>query len=287
MTTLSVVIPCHNARGTLGACLEALRAQTQKPSEVIVVNDASTDGSDEIAARFGVAVIRSDKRRSAGQARNVGKAHAGGDIIAFTDADALPRADWVEKIRSAFERYPEASGVGGAILDGSRGIAGRLEYLSNFSEYIASRKAGEVSTIPTINVAYRREAIQGIDFIPTTAGEDTTFNAEIGSRGGRLVFDPSISVTHTPSRRGLLSFFRNQYRCGKAFVYPRVRYPLRGQVFLRHPLLLLFMPRLAVLLARYLFTEHLVSFIVLLPLLAAGEVCRTAGVLHQRRVENS
>ena len=287
MQAVSVIIPCHNARGTLGACLEALRTQTVKPSEVIVVDDASTDGSGEIAARFGSVVIRSDERLSAGQARTIGKARAGGSIIAFTDADAVPQADWVEKVHSAFERYPGASGVGGAILDGSRGIAGRLEYLSNFSEYIGSKKPGQVSTIPTINVAYRREAIQGIDFIPTTAGEDTTFNAEIGSRGGRLIFDPSIRVTHIPSRRGLLSFFRNQYRCGRAFVYPRMRYPLRGQVFLRYPLLLLFMPRLGVLLARYLFTEHLISFIVLLPLLAAGEVCRTAGVLHQRRVEKS
>jgi len=287
MKAVSVVIPCHDARETLGACLTALCGQTMEPSEVIVVDDASTDGSGEIAARFGAMVIRSEERLSAGQARNIGKTRARGDIIAFTDADAVPHADWVEKICAAFEHSPEASGVGGSVLDGSRGVAGRLEYLSNFSEYIGSRKPGQVSTIPTINVAYRRDAIRGIDFIPTTAGEDTTFNAEIASRGGFLIFDPSIQVTHIPSRRGLLSFFRNQYRCGRAFVYPRVRYPLRGQVFLRRPLLLLFMPRLAVLFARYLFTQHLPSFIVLLPLLAAGEVCRTAGVVHQRRVEKS
>ncbi len=287
MREISVVVPCYDARETLAACLTALRGQSMKPSEVLVVDGASTDGSAEIAARSGATVIRSAERLSAGQARNIGKTRARGEIIAFIDADAVPRADWIERICAAFERSPQAWGVGGSILDGSRGVAGRLEYLSNFSEYTGSKKSGRVSTIPTINVAYRRDAVRGIDFIPTTAGEDTTFNAEIAVRGGILIFDPSIQVTHVPSRRGLRSFFRNQYRCGCAFVYPRMRYPLRGQVFLTHPLLLLFMPRLAVLFARYMFTRHLPSFILLLPLMAAGEVCRTAGVVHQRRVERS
>jgi hypothetical protein len=98
-----------------------------------------------------------------------------------------------------------------------------------------------------------------------------------------LIYDPSIVVTHILPRAGILAFFRNQYRCGRAFVYPRLRYPLRGGVLLRHPFLLFFLPRLAVLFRRYLFTRHIVPFILLLPLVAAGEVCRTAGILHQRR----
>ena len=285
MKTLSVVVPCRNARDTLPACLGAFEKQTVKPLEVIVVDDASTDGSGEIAGRCGATVVTLRENLSAGEARNRGKARARGDIIAFTDADAVPHDDWIENILSAFTRYPEASGVGGAVLDGARGIAGRCEHLSNFSEFAVSKKAGPVSTIPTINVAYRREAISRINFIPTTAGEDTMFNAEIMSLGGILVFDPSIRVTHNPGRRGLRAFFKNQYRCGRAFVYPRVRYPLRGRILLRHPVLLLFLPRLAVLFKRYMFSRDFLSFIMLLPLLAAGEVCRSAGILKQRRVD--
>jgi len=94
-------------------------------------------------------------------------------------------------------------------------------------------------------------------------------------------------VTHIPSRTGLLAFFRNQYRCGRAFVYPRLRYTLRGSALIRHPLLLLFMPRLPILFKRYLFTPHIARFILLLPLLAAGEACRTAGILQQLRESRS
>ncbi|MCX6355773.1 MAG: glycosyltransferase [Candidatus Aureabacteria bacterium] len=282
MNTVSVVIPCRNAAGTIGACLEAIGRQTVKPLDVIVVDGASEDGSREVAARFPVKVVASAMPLSAGEARNVGKARAQGDIIAFTDADAIPYDDWLEKIQQVFTRNPDAAGVGGAILDGSNGISGRLEYLSNFSEFIPSARPGPVSTIPTLNVAYRREAIRGIDFIPTTAGEDTTFNAEIAARGGTLIFDPAIIVTHAPARRGLVSFFRNQYRCGLAFVYARTRFTLRGSVLLRHPVLLFFMPRLLVLFRRYLFTRRFVQFIVLLPLIAVGEICRTAGILKGR-----
>ncbi|MEI6633856.1 MAG: glycosyltransferase [Chlamydiota bacterium] len=285
MHIVSVVVPCRNARGTIGGCLEALGRQTLKPDEVIVVDGASDDGSAEAAARYPVTVIRSPRPLSAGEARNLGLARAGGEIVAFTDADAVPRYDWVHNIIGAFGRWPGAAGVGGRILDGSRGVAGKLEYLSNFSEFALPRAAGPVPTIPTLNVAYRRDAIRGIEFIPTTAGEDTMFNAELAGRGRTLVFDPSITVTHAPAREGLRDFFRNQYRCGVAFVHPRVRFPMRGNVLLRHPALLLCLPRLAVLFRRYLFTRHIASFIVFLPLLAAGEACRTAGILAQRRAE--
>lgn len=287
MHIVSVVVPCRNARGTIGGCLEALGRQTLAPREVIVVDGASDDGSADVAARHPATVVRSPRPLSAGEARNLGKARAAGAIVAFTDADAVPRDDWVEKIAAAFERWPDAAGVGGRILDGSRGVAGRLEYLSNFSEFALPRAPGPVPTIPTLNVAYRREAIRGLDFIPTTAGEDTMFNAELAARGGTLVFDPSIAVTHVPSRRGLGDFFRNQYRCGVAFVLPRARRPMRGGVLLRHPALLLCLPRLGVLFRRYLFTRQIVSFIVFLPLLAAGEVCRTAGIFAQRRAEGN
>lgn len=285
MRSVSVVVPCRNARGTITECLGALSRQTAAPREVIVVDGASGDGSAEEAERFRATVVRSPRPLSAGEARNIGLARASGEIVAFTDADAVPRGDWVEAILAAFDRWPGAAGVGGMVLDGSRGVAGRLEYLSNFSEFSLPRPPRPVPTIPTLNVAYRREAVRGLAFIPTTAGEDTMFNADLAARGGTLVFDPSIAVTHVPSRRGLGDFFRNQYRCGVAFVLPRVRRPMRGSALLRHPWLLLLLPRLAVLSRRYLCTRHLPSFIVLLPLLAAGEACRTAGILAQLRRE--
>jgi len=281
--SVSVVIPCRNAEGTIGACLEALVGQSVKPLEIIVVDGSSEDSSRDVIGRFPVNMIASSLPLSAGEARNVGKARASGEIIAFTDADAAPARDWIEKIQVVLDEHPEASGAGGSIIDGSGGLAGSLEYLSNFSEFMPFGRPRFVSTIPTLNVAYRREAVRGLEFIPTTAGEDTTFNAELISRGGRLFFDPAIRVTHTPPRRGLMAFFHNQYRCGLAFVYARAGFDLRGAVLLRRPILLFFLPRLAVLFRRYILSRQAIRFMLLLPLLGAGEICRTAGILKGRR----
>jgi glycosyltransferase involved in cell wall biosynthesis len=89
MTTFSVIIPTHNRREHLMACLASVSAQRRRPDEVIVVDDGSTDGT--LAALAGidsVTVIR-QPNAGAGAARNRGAAAASGDYLAFLDSDDL------------------------------------------------------------------------------------------------------------------------------------------------------------------------------------------------------
>ncbi len=81
--TVSVIIPCHNAAKTLDACLSAIRAQTFPVLEVIVVDDASTDGTTAI----GCTVLRQRVNRGVSAARNTGAAAGRGEILFFVDAD--------------------------------------------------------------------------------------------------------------------------------------------------------------------------------------------------------
>ena len=87
---ISVVIPCHNGAQWIGEALASVRAQSFSVNEVIVVNDSSTDASEEVIALSGTAdiVIRVDYRNAAA-ARNAGVAAASGDWVAFLDADDL------------------------------------------------------------------------------------------------------------------------------------------------------------------------------------------------------
>ncbi len=90
MFRCSVVIPCHNAARYLGAALRSAAAQTLAPHEVILVNDASTDDSVNVARHSGVDVkLLHCEHRHAGLARNDGIRAATGDWIAFLDADDL------------------------------------------------------------------------------------------------------------------------------------------------------------------------------------------------------
>src|SRR5262249_55673756 len=85
--TVSVVVPTRNAARTLAACLESIRAQTHEPLELVVVDNASTDGSDRLAARWADVVLRGGPPRSA--QRNRGASEATGEFVLFVDSDMV------------------------------------------------------------------------------------------------------------------------------------------------------------------------------------------------------
>src|SRR5512141_1000951 len=100
---VSVVVPCRNAARTVGEAVASAFAQAERPAEVVVVDDASTDGSADAARQAGARVIRNASRRNAGGARNAGIDATAGDLLAFLDADAVAPPDWLARARSAFE----------------------------------------------------------------------------------------------------------------------------------------------------------------------------------------
>jgi glycosyltransferase involved in cell wall biosynthesis len=89
---VSVVIPARNAERYLGAALRSVLAQTAGRMEIVVVDDASTDGTAAAAAAFAgdrARCIVLPERRGVAGARNAGVEIATGDYLAFLDADDL------------------------------------------------------------------------------------------------------------------------------------------------------------------------------------------------------
>lgn len=100
------MIPAFNEETQIGGCLTSLAEQrTQVPFEVIVVDNASTDRTAEIAREYAgqlrLQVIR-EPRKGRGAARRTGFAAAGGDIICSTDADAWLPPDWITAMAARF-----------------------------------------------------------------------------------------------------------------------------------------------------------------------------------------
>ncbi len=108
---LSVVMPCYNAKDTIGDQLEALSHQEwDKPWEVIVADNASTDYSMKIANRYKekiehLSIIDASEKRGAAHARNKGVDYSNGKYIAFCDADDIVGSNWVAAIGKAFEKH--------------------------------------------------------------------------------------------------------------------------------------------------------------------------------------
>ncbi|MFJ3214813.1 glycosyltransferase family 2 protein [Kitasatospora sp. NPDC086801] len=84
---VSVVIPLYNDARTLPACLAAVAAQTYPNLEIVVVDDASTDGSAEVAERHPCRLVRQERNAGPAETRNRGALEARGEILFFLDAD--------------------------------------------------------------------------------------------------------------------------------------------------------------------------------------------------------
>jgi glycosyltransferase involved in cell wall biosynthesis len=87
---VSIVIPCHNAERWVADAIGSALAQTYSPTEVLVVDDGSTDGSIDIIRSFGKPVsLILQNHSGASKARNKGVERASGEFIHFLDADDI------------------------------------------------------------------------------------------------------------------------------------------------------------------------------------------------------
>lgn len=96
-----VVIPVYNEEKYIKKCLDSLMNQEEKPDEIIIANNNSTDNTINIVKNYNVKIIN-ENFQGIGYARNTGFNSAQGDIIARCDADTVCPPDWVHKIKSNF-----------------------------------------------------------------------------------------------------------------------------------------------------------------------------------------
>ncbi len=128
MSGVSVIVPNRNRRELLEALLAKLAAGTGPIVEIVVVDDASEDGSAEAARKLGARVVRLGARGGFSRAVNRGLRECRTDLIAIVNNDVEPAPDWLEKLVAALagpgERLWFAAGKllssgGEGILDGA------------------------------------------------------------------------------------------------------------------------------------------------------------------------
>ena len=112
LTACDVVIPARNAERYIAAAIDSILAQSRAASQIIVVNDQSTDGTATAAAAFGGRVqIIDGQGKGAGAARNLGVRHSIGELVAFLDADDVCHPDRLMLQVDALVSNPEAAMV--------------------------------------------------------------------------------------------------------------------------------------------------------------------------------
>jgi len=187
---VSVVIPAHNEELYLFSCLESIRSQDYAGEyEVIVVDNASTDNTAQIARDWGARVAY-ESRRSPACARQKGAEVARGRIIAFIDADTRAPSHWLSTIVWRFLCDPETVVVSGPYAYNDAGRIARIASYGNFISIIIDqlfRKAFDKgSAVWGCNFAVRRSSLMKVGGFDTSIkfyGEEYELSLRLRNAG--------------------------------------------------------------------------------------------------------
>ncbi|MBN1312510.1 MAG: glycosyltransferase family 2 protein [Anaerolineae bacterium] len=215
---VSVIIPNWNGIEHLPICMDALDRQTYRAVEVIVADNASSDGSQELLQTNypHVRLVQLPENRGFTGACNAGMQAAQGAIIILLNNDTEVEPTWIAEVVAAFERHPQAGLVASKMLlfdqrdtlhtagdfyrvDGTPGNRGVWQKGSDYDteEYVFSACGG--------SAAYRRAMLDEIgllddDFFFSCEDVDLAWRAQL--KGWRCVYAPRAVVYHRLAATG-------------------------------------------------------------------------------------
>jgi GT2 family glycosyltransferase len=212
--TVSVIVVCWNAADVLGRCLDHLLAQDYPAYEIVVVDDGSTDETlavaDAASGHGDLTVVRSPRNRGCPHARNLGLARAGGEIVAFVDADGFAATDWLREVVAAFGTDETVGGVASTVfydanplvLNGAGGTVNRQGWAADLSmnePYERAQIASEALYPMGCGMALRRSALDDVgpfDDSMLNYYDDVDYGVRLWRAGYRVVVAPYAWIDH-------------------------------------------------------------------------------------------
>lgn len=210
----TVIIVNWNSGPLLARCLEHLQKQTVRPDRIIVVDNASSDGSALCALEAGVTLLPMQANLGFAVANNRAVAECDSEFVALLNPDAFPAPDWLERLLGAASAFPDAAAFGSRqlvadhpdILDGIgdvfhiSGLVWRLRYgaLQNASDLVLK----EIFSPCAAAALYRRSALVaagGFDEDFFCYVEDVDLGFRLRLAGYQSIYVPEAVVHHVGS----------------------------------------------------------------------------------------
>lgn len=205
---ITAIVCAYNEERFLPAALHSLFAQTRVPDEVMVVNNASSDGTRAVAERIPGVIVVDEPDKGLVKARAAGFAAATGDILVYIDADCRAPLRLVERMERRFLRSARTVAVTGPyrFYDWDWiGVLGARVYDHTLAPF-AHVTAQDVLRVGAIlyggNFALRRTALEAIGGFDTSIefhGEDTNLGRRLAAVG--RVELKAACYLHTSARR--------------------------------------------------------------------------------------
>lgn len=221
---VSIVIPCYNAKDFLVETLESALAQTYSHTEIIVIDDGSTDGTARLIRSYtGRVNAEFGPNRGVSAARNRGTTLARGEFIQYLDADDLLVPDAIERRVTALQKnnadvaycdWEKLVEIGPGMFEIGERVARRIEDLDTSLEF-----AKLSFWAPLAALTYRRTIVEKIggwkEWLPII--QDARFLLDAGLLGGRFAYAPGVGARYrvhaaSLSRRSVAAFVSDVFR---------------------------------------------------------------------------
>ena len=228
---VSVVVSCKNEEKSLPHLISALKNQTHQDFELVLINDHSTDRTEEIM-RESLSFFQSAiylQAEGCGKKRAIAEAisRSSGDLIITTDADCIPVRTWIETIVKFQTKYPSHLIIGPVKLSDKRSLFARLQQFE-FTSLVASGAGAAGAQMPIMcnaaNMAFDKNAwlASKQDLKPEEqSGDDVFLLQSIKKRGGIIRFLRSEKAfVSTEPAENLRAFIHQRRRwAGKSTAY--------------------------------------------------------------------
>jgi glycosyltransferase involved in cell wall biosynthesis len=245
---LSLVICTRNRATQLAESLRSLtRLQYPALWELVIVDNGSTDETQDVIRSYKECLpLRTavEPRAGSGRARNRGWYMAKGALVAFTDDDCYPAADYLSSVVRCFEQDSQLGFVGGRIL-----LHDPEDYPITIQERASRKELWPGDFLPaglihSANLACRRKALGSVGGFDERFGagalfpcEDIDLMARMLARGWRGAYEPSPLVYHHHRRKTEKEAFRllRQYDRGRGAYYSKcILNPKLRRVYLKN-----------------------------------------------------
>lgn len=191
---LAFIIPAYNEEALIGRCLESILRELEAAgcrAEVVVVNNASTDRTREIASSYPAVRVIDEPIKGLVQARHAGLMGTTAELVANVDADAILPPGWIETVVRSFADNPRLVALSGPFiyydLSRLRRVVVRAFYYGGYVAYLFNRHILRVgSMVQGGNFVLRRSAwldVGGYDRSIAFYGEDTDVARRLARAG--------------------------------------------------------------------------------------------------------
>jgi hypothetical protein len=219
MSEISIIIVSFNARADLQRCLESLHAGPPRAAhEIIVVDNASTDGSADAARGWaGVRLIAGEENVGFARASNIGIRASAAEFVLLLNSDTIVPPGAIDGLLDRLRERPDAAAIGPRLVDGQ----GRAELsygrtLGPFNELRQKYRARRPAVVEALTrrphepdwvsgacLLVRRadaDAVGLIDERYFMYAEDVDFCVALRARGRAVLFTPEVEVVHLRGR---------------------------------------------------------------------------------------